>query len=288
MIDLTLIRTEILAAVASDPLLREQLILKGGNALALVHKVGMRASLDIDYSMTDDLDDPEEFGRLLETALQHRFEPRDLTVFDFVFERRPRIASAQRGWGGYNATFKLIERAEQSAASTVVQMRHRALTIDDDPQGSRRFTIEISKFEFCGDVNHVPLTADILCRVYSLDLVAAEKLRSLCQQMDEYGLRRHPTPRSRDFYDLYAVLTEGRVDFGHPDLHALVRASFGQKDVPLSLLGGLGKYVDFHGQDWPQVLNAIPAGRPRNFGFYANFVIAEVRKLQAVWNTDPP
>lgn len=288
MIDLTLIRTEILAAVAGDPLLREQLILKGGNALALVHKVGMRASLDIDYSMTDDLDQPEEFGRLLETALRRRFEPMDLTVFDFSFEPRPRVASAQRGWGGYNAEFKLIDRAAQSATSNVVQMRHRALTVDDNPQGSRRFTIEISKYEFCEDYTDMPLTADVVCRVYSLDLVAAEKLRSLCQQMDEYGLRRHPTPRSRDFYDLYAVLTEGRVDLGHPDLHALVSASFQQKEVPVALLGSLGQYVEFHGQDWEQVLNAIPAGRPRDFSFYASFVIAEVRKLQTLWNTNLP
>lgn len=288
MIDLTLIRTEILAAVAGDPILREQLILKGGNALALVHKVGMRASLDLDYSMTDDLDDSEEFGCMLEAALQRRFDPMDLTVFDFSFGPRPRVASAQLRWGGYNATFKLIDRSVQLAANDIAQMRRQALTIDDDPQGSRRFTIEISKYEFCEDVTDIPLTADVVCRVYSLDLVAAEKLRSLCQQMAEYGLRRHPTPRSRDFYDLYAVLTEGGVDFGHPDLHALVSTSFRQKEVPVALLGLLDQYVDFHGQDWEQVLNAIPAGRPRNFGFYAGFVIAEVRKLQTIWNTDPP
>lgn len=288
MIDLTLIRTEILVAVAGDPTLREQLVLKGGNALALVHKVGLRTSLDIDYSMSDDLDNAEEFGRTLEDALRSRFERHDLVVFDFEFGPRPRFARGNRRWGGYNAEFKLVSRATQSMANDLGHMRRQALPIDDDPQAARSFRIEISKFEFCGDQSEKRITNDVVCRVYSLDLIAAEKLRSLCQQMDEYGLRRHPTPRSRDFYDLHAVLTEGVVDFGHPDLQSLVRASFSQKEVPLALLGALDRYVEFHEQDWPQVLNAIPARKPRAFGFYADFVIAEVRKLQPLWDVDAP
>jgi hypothetical protein len=98
MLDLALIRTEILAAVADDPILREQLVLKGGNALALVHKVGLRTSLDIDYSMPDDLDDPGEFGQALEAALRSRFERHDLVVFDFRFEPRPNPSRGARTW----------------------------------------------------------------------------------------------------------------------------------------------------------------------------------------------
>ena len=260
-IDLTMIRTEIIAAVSDDPTLREQLVLKGGNALALIHKIGMRTSLDIDYSMSDDLAQPHEFGMTMERALRSRFEPHGLVVFDFTFEPRPKSASAAANWGGYNAEFKLATNETESASSDLNQMRRQALTIDDDPQGSRRFRIEISKFEFCSDQQEVTVTGDVVCRVYSLDLVAAEKLRSLCQQMEEYGRRRHPTPRSRDFYDLHAVMTEGGVDLAHPDLHALVRASFVQKEVPLTLLAALDRYVEFHERDWDQVLNAIPAGK---------------------------
>lgn len=286
--DLALVRTEIVAAVADDPVLRELLILKGGNALALVHKIGMRSSLDIDYSMTDDLDDPDGLAEVLESALCARFARHSLAVFDFSFAPRPRTtAPASRTWGGYNAEFKLIDQAA-GLEDDVEQMRREALTVDGDPQASRRFRIEISKFEFCGDQAEVPIGDGIVCRVYSLDLVAAEKLRSLCQQMDGYGKRRHSTPRSRDFYDLHALVTEGAVDFGHPDLHTLVRASFVQKEVPLKLLDALRECVTFHEQDWLQVLNSIPAHKPREFGFYADFVLAEVRKLQPVWDVDPP
>jgi hypothetical protein len=209
MLDLALIRTEIIAAVAGDPRLREQLVLKGGNALALVHRIGLRSSLDIDYSMPDDLDEPEQFGATLEDALRSRFVRHDLVVFDFTFQPRPKLTNASRTWGGYNAEFKLISKVAESKANDLDHMRRQALPVADDAQASRRFRIEISKFEFCSDQAEVPIGDDIVCRVYSLDLVAAEKLRSLCQQMDEYGRRRHPTPRSRDFYDLHALLTEG-------------------------------------------------------------------------------
>jgi hypothetical protein len=288
VLNLAQVRSEIIAAVAGDPALCEQLVLKGGNALALVHKIGMRTSLDVDYSMADDLDDVEGFGRTLERALHARFERHQLVVFDFTFAPRPRRAAANRTWDGYNAEFKLISRATASDASDLGHMRRQALPIDDDPQAGRRFRIEISKFEYCSDQAEVPIGGDVVCRVYTLDLVAAEKLRSLCQQMDEYGRRRHPTPRSRDFYDLHAVVTEGGVDLGHPDLHALVRASFDQKEVPLRLIAELHRYAEFHEQDWQQVLNAIPAGKPREFGFYTGFVVAEARKLQTLWDVDAP
>lgn len=288
MTDLALIRTEIVAAVADDAVLREVLILKGGNALALVHKIGMRSSLDIDYSMTDDLDDPDAFGEVLERALRVRFARHNLVVFDFSFGPRPRTAApTSRTWGGYNAEFKLIDRGA-GLQNDAQQMRREALTVDGDPQSGRRFRIEISKFEFCGDQVDVPIGDAVVCRVYTLDLVAAEKLRSLCQQMTEYGKRRHPAPRSRDFYDLHALVTEGAVDFGHPDFHTLVRASFAQKEVRLELLGALRRYVAFHEQDWQQALNSIPAQKPRDFGFYADFVLAELRKLQPVWDVDAP
>lgn len=286
MVDLSGIRKEIIAAVASDPGLREQLILKGGNALALVHGVGMRASLDIDYSMSDDLDNPDEFASMLLRALEGRFSQSGITVFDFDFQRRPRQTLANRTWGGYNATFKLVE---SSAVSTDVRkMRNDALTVSGHPQASRAFRIEISKFEFCDDQDQVAVDDDTVCRVYTRDLVAAEKLRALCQQMTEYGQRRHPTPRARDFYDIHALLTEGGVDFGHPDLHALVAATFDQKHVPLRLIGILADYCDFHEEDWPQVLNAIPARKPREFGYYADFVVAETRKLEPLWDVDLP
>ena len=48
------IRELVVLAVASDDVLMERLVLKGGTALDLVHLPGVRASVDVDFSMAGD------------------------------------------------------------------------------------------------------------------------------------------------------------------------------------------------------------------------------------------
>ena len=51
--DFTQIRRLVVIAMFSDDVLMERLVLKGGNALELVHRLVDRGSLDIDLSMQD-------------------------------------------------------------------------------------------------------------------------------------------------------------------------------------------------------------------------------------------
>jgi predicted nucleotidyltransferase component of viral defense system len=46
------IRKLTITALFSDEVLFEQLVLKGGNALSLVHGISPRDSLDLDFSMS--------------------------------------------------------------------------------------------------------------------------------------------------------------------------------------------------------------------------------------------
>jgi predicted nucleotidyltransferase component of viral defense system len=62
---LLLVRKTIIVAIASDDVLMERLVLKGGNALDIVYRLGERASLDVDFSMSDDFASKEE-GSLTE------------------------------------------------------------------------------------------------------------------------------------------------------------------------------------------------------------------------------
>lgn len=48
-------KTAIVAMFADDELM-DLLVLKGGNAMGLVHQVNARASIDLDFSTGDDLD----------------------------------------------------------------------------------------------------------------------------------------------------------------------------------------------------------------------------------------
>jgi len=43
--------------------------------------------------------------------------------------------------------------------------------------------------------------------VYTLEMIAIEKLRATCQQMPEYGIRGAATQRARDFYDIHLIVT---------------------------------------------------------------------------------
>jgi predicted nucleotidyltransferase component of viral defense system len=54
------IRLIAIAAIFSDDLLFEKVVLKGGNALSLVLGISPRTSLDLDFSIEADFDDPED------------------------------------------------------------------------------------------------------------------------------------------------------------------------------------------------------------------------------------
>ena len=67
------IRRAILIAVFSDDVLMELLVLKGDNALELIHDIGERASVDLDFSMREDFGNVEEAQRFYRIASEQGF-----------------------------------------------------------------------------------------------------------------------------------------------------------------------------------------------------------------------
>jgi hypothetical protein len=99
--DLTLleIRKTIIVAIASDDVLMERLVLKGGNALDIVYRLTDRSSLDIDFSMEEDLsgeDELADFRTRMFRALQDRFDSKGFIVFDEQLVSRPRTTGDQK------------------------------------------------------------------------------------------------------------------------------------------------------------------------------------------------
>ncbi len=290
-IDLRWLRREFISAIAGDEYLYGELVLKGGNALDLIHDIGNRASLDLDYSLRADVEDHELLGQRILGALRARLGRHALRLFDEKFYRRPSVPKEgdDARWGGYTAEFKVIqEEHARELREDIEALRRGALSVSGHPQAERRFRVEISKYEHCDPTANVALGDGSLCRVYAPELIAAEKLRSLCQQMDEYPRRAHPAPRARDFYDVHAVITRVGVELSEESMHDLVEVVFAAKDVPVALLNSLGAYRDFHEEDWPSVRESIPADKSSDFGFYFEFVLGEVRKLEPLWNVDAP
>jgi len=279
--DLSTIRRLIIIAVCSDDMLLDTLVLKGGNALNLIHHIGARTSLDIDFSMSGDFEDLTEAGRRLCHALTDRFDSYGYIVFDCSFVRVPSEPPFNSRWGGYYTEFKLIEKTKyQQLSGDLNAMRRQSLSIGDQ-RASRRFRIEISKYEYCEGKEAVEME-DYLCYVYTPVMIAAEKLRAICQQMPGYPLVRNKVGRARDFYDIYAVVTTQHLDMSTPKHVDLIRHIFEAKQVPLSFLGKIPETWAFHAHDWPAVRDVL-AEEDRGFDFYFDFVVELVQKLKPLW-----
>jgi hypothetical protein len=79
------IRRIAITAVFSEDYFFDKVVLKGGNALAIALGLSGRTSIDLDFSIENDFDDPAEAARRLEGALRRRFATVGLVVFDFEF-----------------------------------------------------------------------------------------------------------------------------------------------------------------------------------------------------------
>lgn len=284
--DLREIRRRILTAVASDDLLVEQLVLKGGNALELIHRIGERASLDLDFSMEEDVAGAPELEPRLKRAVEDRLDSMGLVVLDWKFGPRPNTPKEVGArWGGYRAEFKLVTRdLVRAHAGDADALRRQAVELG--PEHQRIFQIDISRFEFCRGSALVDVDGYEL-KVYTPAMIAAEKLRAICQQMPEYAQRRHPAPRPRDFYDIHAIVTVAGVQLaGEVEL---IRHMFDAKEVPYGLLGLLARERErgFHRQEWPAVVQAV-RGEVKDFDFYFDFLCARVEELKPLWVVEPP
>ncbi len=86
------IKKLVVIAMFSDDQLMERLVLKGGNALDLIHRISKRASVDVDLSMDSDFSITERLviaGRV-EKVLKESFRPAGYEVFDVKMEEKPR------------------------------------------------------------------------------------------------------------------------------------------------------------------------------------------------------
>jgi hypothetical protein len=297
------IRKTIIIAIASDEQLMERLVLKGGNALDIVYRIGERSSLDVDFSMAGDFRDEDELVAMRErlfSALRDRFDSLGYAVFDEKLEHRPRDQGGPglTVWGGYNAVFKLIPRDRLLALGGTPGLAPTGTLLDavrrearvSGPNSQRVFLIEISKFEYCEGRTQTEVEG-FDCYVYTPAMIAAEKLRAICQQLPEYALRRHPAPRPRDFFDIHTIATRAGCDLAAPAHHDLVRQMFATKEVPLELIAQIGtdETRAFHAQQWSAVVDAVRGGAPEPFDFYFDFVVGEGRRvLEALGDIPAP
>src|SRR5258706_4777888 len=96
----------------SDEALLDRLVLKGGNALELVHHVVSRGSVDVDLSIADEFTDLNDTAERIYRALREEFAKAGYVVFDETFQPVPKglAVDPTPWWGGYFVGFKVIEK----------------------------------------------------------------------------------------------------------------------------------------------------------------------------------
>jgi predicted nucleotidyltransferase component of viral defense system len=271
----------VIIAMFADDELMETLVLKGGNALDIAHNMNLRASVDVDFSMSGDFDDLETIRPKIERSLSERFDSEGYQVFDYKFKLKPKKSDRELPafWGGYQVEFKIIEKQQYTRfQDDLTNLRRNATTIGQKQQ--RKFKIDISKHEYCEPKEELELDYFTIY-VYTLPMIVIEKLRALCQQMPEYSLRGQGTARARDVFDIYAIVTEKSVDITLQENRELFRPIFSAKQVPLSLLSQIKEQREFHRPDWAAVEQSVLAPL-ESFDFYYDFLEELIESLESL------
>jgi hypothetical protein len=278
-ISLDEVRRRILVGLFSDDELMDALVLKGGAALSLIYKVGSRSSVDMDFSVQKAFSDVDAAGRRIFMALKKEFDSIGYVLLDDKFEVKPRkqFESLPEWWGGYLAQFKLAEKVlYERLGGDIEAIRRQSEVLG--PAHKRTYTIDISLNEFCEGKTKREID-DYIIYVYSLEMIACEKLRAICQQMPDYKFG-NKTARARDFYDIHQIISENEIDLTTADNLSTLAAIFAAKAVPLDLLDKIRETKSFHAPDWPAV-EASLSGKHEAFDRYFDFIVELASRIQA-------
>lgn len=272
----------------SDDELEEDLVLKGGNAMDLVHRLSTRASIDLDFSMKHDFKgEVEEFRSRVERALQRTFKPEGYEIFDVKMQEKPKAISEDMKdfWGGYGVEFKIINSDLYIANKDDIEaLRRHAINLG---QGTK-FLIDISRFEYTDGKEEVDFDGYRIY-VYSAEMIVCEKLRAICQQLPEYSeiIKRSygGKARARDFLDINVLVEARGIDLTTSANKEILVEMFKVKRVPLEFLDKIKDRRDFHKADFASVQATVKPGQEiMEFDYYFDFVLGLVEKLKPLWN----
>ncbi len=272
--------------------LSDILVLKGGNALSILN-LTRRGSYDLDFSLYECNLDDEELEDRFSTAISNHFEENDFKIIKFIFTKKPKkeIAPHTFMWGGYAIEFKFIkldkynELTKSTSPKTVKSayaQEYVNMTGTNDP-----VLIELSKNEYCKTYNE-KVFEDITLKIYSPWMIILEKLRALCQQMDEYPKRKNSSQRARDFFDIYttakAYVYDRTSDKDKEDLKELFKNIFEIKEVDIKLLENIEAYREFHRSSFQKVIDSVLIDERKDLEDY-DFYFDETKKV-AQWVLD--
>lgn len=267
---------ESVVALFSNEILRRTLVLKGGSALFLIQDIDTRLSVDIDFSVSNEVENPDEYFAHVAKALSKHFGKLNFEVFDTAFRRKPRerAETKPRFWAGWYFEFKLIDT---NLSSKELEYKQRAALIPDGAASSK-IEIEISEYEYCDSTENVELDGSMIIS-YPTALLVLEKLRAICQQHSRYPYGKLKN-RARDYFDIYQLVKKYRSPELFEEMRQHLPQVFSAKDVSLDLLKDIfeEEFVEFQASHFGSV-EATVKEKTEPFGFYLEqlrFLVAEL------------
>jgi len=265
--------------------------LKGGNALNYIYDLDERSSIDIDISMENSFEDLgmplKEVEETLQASFERTFEENGFKAFDIKLEKRPPILSKdkEKFWGGYLLTFKVLEYDEwakfnQDPRKDIEDMRRQAIPFT--PDFKRKFSVDISRHEYCED-KRLEILDDYAIYVYTPKMIILEKLRAICQQTKEYMnvIESHQRrARAQDFFDIYITMKhQPEIDLTTPESITTLKEIFKIKKVPLEILEEIEDYREFHRESFRVVEDTVSSSDIKSYDFYFDYVLSVIDEI---------
>lgn len=265
----------IISLFADDDFL-DLFVLKGGNALNIAYDINDRASMDLDFSMQGDFTmDLDTVREKISKSLNRTYNEEGFQVFDIKLYPTPEKVREgfEDFWGGYTLEFKVLRTEDFNRLESNPDARQRSAIVVGDKQ-KKKMKIDISKYEYTLPKEEVDIEGYTVY-VYTPLMVVYEKLRALCQQIEEYGkiVPTNRKSRPRDFFDIISILNK------FPELHPtdiknlkILIEMFKVKKVPLYFLEMLVNERDYHSQGFQSVKDTV-SSNIEDFDYYFDRVI---------------
>ena len=269
------IRNTILKAIYSDNDLKEDLVLKGGNALKF-YDITDRASQDLDFSIKESIRyQKENEGERLRTLISDAFQQVGFLVVGFEFIEKPqkRKKDLPPFWGGYKISFAIVDiekHQDKIDSQDPDNMKELSKYGEDLENNRKKIEIDLSYDEYVADKKSYDLEGTTIY-LYSPLMLVYEKIRASCQQLEDYKLVGNKT-RARDLYDIYKTLTNTRQStlreaVLNQDNFYILENIFKAKDVPLELMLKLDSKKSDLAEDYKKRYNQISADEIEDFDY---------------------
>jgi predicted nucleotidyltransferase component of viral defense system len=264
-----------IVGIYSSTEVSHNLFLKGGCAMRLFDNLTSRLSIDVDFSVVENIRDDRSFFNAIKSSVEAKFREWEYDIMDFKWKKQPmrRHEKYPDWWGGWMCEFKLVSFQHRGKHDET--RRRNALV----PQGSNspKIIVEISEHEYCRKTR-IKTIQGVRVLGYSRELIVLEKLRAICQQHPDYAYKLSKN-RARDFYDIYELTVNADNNFaGRCSQH--IKKVFAAKEVPLRILTSLWDeaFIDEHRRGFDEVRDTV-SDKVYDFDVYLEHLRFLVREI---------